>query len=483
MANLTPELESFRREICEAAKTSGLDFYDTIFELISAQQLNEIAAKGGFPVRYPHWRFGMEFESLAKSYEYGLSKIYELVINNDPCYAYLMEGNDHVDQKLVMAHVYAHCDFFKNNQWFGFTNRKMMDEMANHAVRVRRYIDQMGVDKVEDFIDKCLSIENLIDPHSPFRGKAGSAAKGNQDLTPGAAQRAQEESRTLSRPDRDVLGFLLAHAPLEAWEHDLLSIIREEAYYFAPQAMTKIMNEGWASYWHSKIMTQDILIDCEIIDFADRHSGAMVMPPSGFNPYKIGIELFRNIEERWNKGQFGKEWEECDDMVAKKNWDTKANKGREKIFQVRRDYNDVTFIDEFLTEDFCVQHKLFVYKFNKRTGQYEVDTRDFPSIKKRFLFQLTNMGQPIISVVDGNFNKKGELLLTHLFEGVELQPNYMQATMENIYKIWKKPIHLATVMDSEGKIFTYEGKEFTSKSVEDLSTSKDDEENKEPQAP
>ena len=114
-----------------------------------------------------HWRWGMEYEQLSKGYEYGLSKIYELVINNDPCYAYLLESNAEVDQKLVMAHVYGHCDFFKNNFSFRHTNRRMIDDMANHATRVRRWVDKIGVDKVEDFIDRTLSLENLIDQHAP----------------------------------------------------------------------------------------------------------------------------------------------------------------------------------------------------------------------------------------------------------------------------------------------------------------------------
>ncbi len=126
-----------------------------------------VASYGGFPNRYPHWRWGMEYEQLSKGYEYGLSKIYELVINNDPCYAYLLESNAEVDQKLVMAHVYGHCDFFKNNFYFQHTNRRMMDEMANHATRVRRWVDKVGIEKVEDFIDRALSLENLIDYHSP----------------------------------------------------------------------------------------------------------------------------------------------------------------------------------------------------------------------------------------------------------------------------------------------------------------------------
>jgi stage V sporulation protein R len=171
MGKLTPELEQFRQKIEKVARGYGLDFFDTIFEMVSYEQINQIAAYGGFPVRYPHWKFGMEYEQLSKSYEYGLSKIYEMVINNNPCYAYLMEGNTNMDQKLVMAHVYGHCDFFKNNIWFAPTNRKMMDQMGNHASRIRRYIDKYGQDTVESFIDICLSLENLIDRYSIAQNK------------------------------------------------------------------------------------------------------------------------------------------------------------------------------------------------------------------------------------------------------------------------------------------------------------------------
>lgn len=487
MANLTPELEKWRLKILKVAEGYGLDMFETIFEIITYDQINQFASYGGFPVRYPHWKFGMEYEQLSKSYEYGLSKIYEMVVNTDPCYAYLMEGNRMVDQKLVMAHVYGHCDFFKNNQWFSPTNRKMMDQMANHSTRVRRYMDRYGVDVVEDFIDKCLSLENLIDRFSPYvkkstekdkrdaepRGSEISLLKVNRDymddyINPQEfkdfqrkkmEEEASRSAKFPSRPERDILAFLMQYAPLKNWQQDVLSIIRDEAYYFAPQGMTKIMNEGWASYWHSKIMTQDILSDSEVIDFADAHSGTMAMQPGGFNPYKIGIELFRDIEDRWNKGRHGKDWNECDDIKAKANWDLKHGRGREKIFEVRRNYNDVTFIDEFLTEEFCVQNKMFVYKFNKRTGQYEVDTRDFPLIKRQLLFQLTNFGQPIIQVENANFENRGELLLTHMFEGVEMQPDYMIETIKNLQALWGRPVNLATVQDQQPKLIRFDGKD------------------------
>src|SRR5438874_4620528 len=164
--NLPPHLRVLKDEIEGYARDYGLDFFETIFEVIDADDLNEIAAYGGFPTRYPHWSFGMQYEELKKGYEYGLSKIYEMVINNDPCYAYLLRSSHTVDQKLVMAHVYGHCDFFKNNAFFGHTSRKMMDEMANHGTRIRAYVEKYGEDEVEGFLDRCMSIDDLIDVHS-----------------------------------------------------------------------------------------------------------------------------------------------------------------------------------------------------------------------------------------------------------------------------------------------------------------------------
>ncbi|MGE3760030.1 MAG: SpoVR family protein, partial [Pseudobdellovibrionaceae bacterium] len=447
-----------------------------------------------FPVRYPHWKFGMEYEHLSKSYEYGLSKIYEMVINTDPCYAYLMEGNSMMDQKLVMAHVYGHCDFFKNNIWFSKTNRKMMDVMANHATRIRKYMDRYGQDVVEDFIDKCLSMENLIDRHAPYMEQPASKKEIRQEdgnsfllkydkeymrdyINPPEfvkeqlqkrADIAKQTQKFPPKPERDIMKFLQFFAPLTDWQQDVLSIIREEAYYFSPQGMTKTMNEGWASYWHSKMMTQNILNDSEVIDYADHHSGTMYMGPQGYNPYKVGIELFRDIEERWNRGQFGREWENCDDVRERQNWNKKTGLGREKIFEVRKICNDVTFIDQFLTEDFCVRNKLFVYKFNKRTNQYEIDTRDFKAIKAQLLFHMTNFGQPIIVIEDGNFENRGELLLTHLFEGMELQPDYMTQTMKNIFSLWTRPVNLTTYTDGEGMLFRYDGKEFRNYKLSEL---------------
>src|SRR5687768_16927990 len=180
--SLTPRLAALNKEVEGYAREFGLDFFETVFEVVTYDEMNMVASYGGFPNRYPHWRFGMEYEQLSKGYEYGLSKIYEMVINNDPSYAYLLESNMDVDQKLVMAHVFGHVDFFKHNFSFKHTNRKMMDVMANHATRVRRYIDKLGMDIVEDFVDRCLSVENLIDYHAPFISRHSSHESHENDL-------------------------------------------------------------------------------------------------------------------------------------------------------------------------------------------------------------------------------------------------------------------------------------------------------------
>ncbi|HEY4491003.1 MAG TPA: SpoVR family protein, partial [Acidobacteriota bacterium] len=166
--DLSPELEKIRDEIKEHALEYGLDPFETIFEILDFDQINEVASYGGFPNRYPHWSFGMEFEHLRKSYTYGLHKIYEMVINTDPSYAYLLENNALVDQKIVIAHVYGHTDFFKNNYWFSATNRKMMDGLANHGTIIRRYAEKYGYEKIENFLDVCISVDDLIDFHSLF---------------------------------------------------------------------------------------------------------------------------------------------------------------------------------------------------------------------------------------------------------------------------------------------------------------------------
>ena len=492
IADLRPlpqELVDIQVEMESRAADYGLDFFPTIFEVVDVDRLNAVAAYGGFPTRYPHWRFGMEYDRLSKGYAYGLQKIYELVINNDPCYAYLLISNSMTDHMMVIAHVYGHCDFFKMNYWFSQTNRKMVDEMANHGNRIRRYMDRFGVDVVESFVDVCLSIEDLIDIHSPFikrsdrdtRGgfhdptdepsqmtePARFRAKGYMDrfINPRKTIESQSHGEAPSvpqqpavDPERDVMLFLLEHAPLKPWQLDVLSIIRDESYYFAPQGQTKIMNEGWATYWHTTIMTRHGLASSgDVIAYADHTSGTLASSPTRLNPYKLGVELLRDIEDRWNRGCFGRDYDDCDDLEEKRRWNTNAGLGREKIFEVRRIHNDLTFIDEFLTLDFCKRHNMFSFSYNDGSGYYEIESREFEKIKQQLLFSLTNLGRPTIHVQDVNYKNRGELLLKHQYCGPELKADYAAATLENVYRIWKRPLHIETVMDGHLTLLSFDG--------------------------
>jgi stage V sporulation protein R len=540
------DLKEIKYEIEDYARAFGLDFFKVIFEVLDYRELNEVAAYGGYPCRYPHWRFGMEYDRLSKSHTYGLSKIYEMVINNDPCYAYLLKCNNLVDQKLVMAHVYAHCDFFKNNSYFSHTNRKMVDEMANHATRIQRYVDRHGTDQVEAFIDCCLSLENLVDPHwpaikrnqkdkegkktGPFsvtqnpRGEcecnqgeehqAGaspcsghpqqgcSSCQGGKarefDLFPGEEDeliqprrlqskgymdsyinppeflkaraeklkaKQREKERFPESPETDILLFLVEHAPLKNWQRDILSIVREEMYYFLPQGQTKIMNEGWATYWHSRIMTEKVLNDVEIIDYADHHSGTVGGSRLHLNPYKLGLELFRDIEERWNKGRFGKEYDECEDAALREKWDLGLGLGQKKIFEVRRLYNDLTFLDTFLTEDFCRRHKFFIYAKEDKAPAWTIRTREYAEIKELILSRLTNLGHPIIRVLDGNFENRGELLLSHQHEEIDLKWNLAQDTLVNLNRLWKRAVHVETKKEGKKVRLSFNGREMQTTEV------------------
>ncbi len=441
---LPAELRELNVQIEGIARASGLDFFPVIFKLLDARDVNGLAAYGGFPVRYPSWRFGMEFERLEKGYSWGLSKIYELVINNNPTYAYLVNSNSLMEQKLVMAHVFGHADFFKHNIWFKPTERQMVDVMAAHGIRVRRYIDQYGTDQVEAFLDQALALDTLIDPYLPLREARQAGGPVATPLSPlerakrsfdaASGSRAKEQG-SVPAPARshsplDVLGFLAEQADLCEWQRDILRIVREEAYYFVPQRMTKVMNEGWASFWHSRIMTRSLLGPADIIDFADCHSGATASQPGQLNPYKLGIDLFRHAAERG-----------------------------EDLFQLRAVHNDVSFIDALVDEEFARKSELFLYNRNARTGAMEVSDRDWRAIKAQLLASMAGGGVPQIELLDADYEGRGELLLQHRFDGRELQLDQAGVTLSQVAKMWKRPCHLLTQSEGSGLRLCSDGEE------------------------
>ncbi len=439
---LTPDLRRLAQEIEAIARDAGLDFFEVVFETVDARDVNALAAYGGFPVRYPSWRFGMEYERLDKGYSWGLSKIYELVINNDPTYAYLVRSNSLMEQKLVMAHVFGHADFFKHNVWFGPTDRRMLDAMASHGTRIRRLIDQHGQDEVERFMDVALSLDTLIDPYLPLRRARGrELAAIERESRVERARRSFEAAleghaaappppSARELPTFDLLGFLVEHAPLEPWQREVLRIVRDEAYYFLPQRLTKVMNEGWASFWHSRILTAGVLGVDEIIDFADCHSGATAAAPGQLNPYKLGIDLFRHAER----------------------------KGLD-LFRLRRVHSDATFVDTVLDEEFAATSQLFLYQRNARSGKLEISSREFEPLKARILRDLTWGGAPQIELVDVEGGGRGELVLRHRHDGRDLQLAQAGQSLRQIARLWGAPVRLATLEEGQGRRVWSDGRE------------------------
>jgi len=214
------------------------------------------------------------------------------------------------------------------------------------------------------------------------------------------------------------------------------------------------MNEGWATYWHSRLMTQHFLEAREIIHYADQHSGVVHMPPGGFNPYKIGVELFKDIERRWDTGQHGAEWERLDGLGDKSVHNDGSLRGRAKIFEVRSIYNDVSFIDEFLTEEFVEKHKMYQHKRDPQTGEIRVVSRDFNRVKQTLLHQLTNAGQPFVYVVDANYLNRGELVLAHKYTGVEIEAAKAGEVLRAMAMLWGRPVHLLTRINEDQHLLT-----------------------------
>jgi stage V sporulation protein R len=432
---LTPELARWREEIESRAREAGLDFFDVVFEMLDARDVNALAALGGFPVRYPSWRFGMEYERMQKGYAWGLSKIYELVINNDPVYAYLVRANSTMEQKLVMAHVFGHADFFKHNVWFSPTDRRMVDTMGRHATRMRELIDAHGQERVDCLLDSALSLDNLVDPYQPLREYQSGERR--TLLGPSLAERAEQAFAASARPREaqgtpadhrpdmalptcDVLGFLAERGRLGDWEREVLRMVRAEALYFAPQRQTQVMNEGWASFWHSRILTGGILNAAEVVDFADCHAGATATQPGRVNPYKLGIELFRHAE----------------------------SVGRD-IFSLRATHNDVSFIDAVVDEDFAERHGMFVYETNPRTGRQEITDRNWRRVKDQLLEGMAWGGVPQIDVIEEDGD--GGLLLQHCHKGRDLQLEEAGSTLAHISTLWGGPAHLLTEEGGEGR--------------------------------
>jgi stage V sporulation protein R len=605
----------------------GLVPYNVNYWIVDYDEMNELIAYGGFQHRYPHWRWGMQYDRQQKQGQYAGGKAFEIVNNDDPAHAFLQESNTLADQKAVITHVEAHSDFFANNEWF-----QLFGEGADAAAMLERHAnaiaDYMGDPEieraaVERWIDSALVLEDNIDQHQPYTpvetGDEDDADVIDEEVQDELAEldlsdevrgqvfdeeflaeEADEPASFPETPEKDVLGFLRKHGKrfdedagramdMTEWQTDLLDMLRAEAYYFAPQKMTKVMNEGWASYWESVMMTDEGFAAAdEFLNYADHM--ARVLGSPGLNPYKLGMEVWEYVENRSNRREVvekllrvdGVTWQNFEDVVdvdavletleppaalasitpdslddladvpseyvdedalaaaedgdvdvstypwkvlttaglARRHYslvkrgnrtflgsikqselerigrylfddarydsvdaalaDVDYDAGWDRMREIMQSHNDVTFLDEFLTQEFVDANDYFTYEYSHATGQNRVASVDAEDVKKKLLLQFTNFGKPTVAVYDGNFDNRNELLLGHQYNGVMLDVKQAKQVLERLFELWGRPVNLLTIVkelsdhdrevarrrnkepepSEQGKRFRFDGEEF-----------------------
>jgi len=641
-------LEEPVREANRLARKLGLDPYPVNYWIVDHDEMNELIAYGGFQHRYPHWRWGMQYDQQRKQRQFLGGKAFEIVNNDDPAHAFLQESNDRADQKAVITHVEAHADFFANNEWFGmFAGRASPRDadsadgdsrtrgpdaaamLARHADAIEEIMADTDVDRseVEKWIDHVLTLEDNIDQHAPYRPVDPREGGEDRDLADVAEQLEEldfseevkgqvfneewldaqndddGEATFPAEPEPDIVGFLLEHGmqydeeadravEMEDWQREVLEILRREAYYFAPQKMTKVMNEGWAAYHESLMMADERFADAdEFVSYADHM--AQVLGSPGLNPYKLGFELWQYVENRRNRREViehllrveGVTWRNFDETVdldhvqdllaparfledpaahleemdpedprvdaeqleraragevdlGKYPWklftyeglaerhyslvspqnrgflkrvtqeelertarylfdtelyddvaaavaDVDRTAGWDRMREIRESHNDVTFLDEFLTQEFVDENDYFTYEYTYTTGDYRVTSTEYEAVKKKLMLQFTNFGKPTIAVHDGNYGNRNELLLAHHYNGVMLDIEQAKKVLERVFELWGRPVNLKTIVkeldehdvevarrrdrepepDEQGKLIRYDGDSFE---VEDL---------------
>ncbi|MEG0448382.1 MAG: SpoVR family protein [Lysinibacillus sp.] len=456
------ELQRAIDEITEIAIGFGLDFYPMRYEICPADIIYTFGAYG-MPTRFSHWSFGKQFHKMKLQYDLGLSQIYELVINSNPCYAFLLNTNTLIQNKLIIAHVLAHCDFFKNNVRFSNTRRDMVESMTSTAERIADYEMRYGKDEVERFLDAVLAIQEHIDPSilRPKLQKSDYEEEEREIFIPKTPYEDlwrldQKESNPKQiqrkikkfppKPEKDLLLFIEQYSrELEEWQRDVLTMMREEMLYFWPQLETKIMNEGWASFWHQRIMRELNLTPAETIEFAKLNAGVVQPSKTSINPYYLGLKIFEDIEKRYDAP--------TDRM---KEIGIKPNSGREKMYEVREVESDMSFIRNYLTKDLAKQEDL--YLFEKKGNEYRISDKDHEKVRDQLVSMRVNGGFPYIVVENGDYLRNGELYLVHGYEGMELDPAYLENVLKYIYQLWGRPVHVETYNEDKQVLYSYDGK-------------------------
>jgi stage V sporulation protein R len=424
------KLREYDEKICILAKEEGLDWFPINYETCDYYEMIGHMSYHGMPSHYPHWSYGKSFERTHQLYNAGMEGLpYELIINSDPSIAYLMRENPMYLQLLIMCHCTGHSDFFKSNRTFEDTRPESVTiRFRNARKRMQEYIEDpsIGIDKVERILDAAHAIRFQTNryprkklTHKELKSEYLEKIKNDQD-----EEWAEFDIDKIPlEPAHDLLGFIVEHAHhLDDWEKDLINIVRDESEYFIPQIKTKIMNEGWASFWHYKLMHKLELPQKYHIPFLKSHNQVIRPHIGGVNPYHLGFKMFQKIEERY---------------------------GLERCFFARETCHDESFIREYITEDDCIELNLFSY--SKKKEYYSIDEISdedgWKNVRADLIASVGINSTPKIyvnSVDDG-----GILVLRHEHDGRDLDLNYADEVIQYVTVLWGDVVKLMTVIEDE----------------------------------
>lgn len=484
-------LRNLEKRIKEIAEEEGLiTVPNIIFEMVPAKRMIEANAYG-FPVNFSHWRFGRDYEKISTIYRHTAAGIpYEQVWNFDEPKAFLVSTNPFGLNLTTIAHVFPHVDFFRASRYClkGREISDVAEQARNAAQRFQYYEDKYGHAEVEKVIDVGMSIQWHLHPDPFFeepdeeehrrrlidferqklieaQRRNALGQKGNAEEIKAIEKRIEKlQTKTPLEPTYDLVNYIVNHSScLKPWMKDVLMVLRAQARALVPNAKTKMLNEGWATYWHSRIMRrlfhEGLITSEEHGTFAYHHSMITAEHKLSLNVYRLGSVLYEYIEDRWNKGQFGDEYDRCQDPRLKAQWDTGAGLGKQKIFEVRAKYTDRMAIEEFLTPEFVHQQRLYIYGATRHEDhlEYQIIESDPEVIRAMLLRVFSGTIAPLVQVVSGNGGNGDYLYLRHINSGFDLDPDYRNRTLEQIFWLWGKRVALETEVKGKTLVFTYDG--------------------------
>ena len=438
-------LTDYTDRIETLAQKLGLDYYPIDFEMVPNNFMMEIAVYG-LPVRMPHWSFGIRYIHQLIRQGMGHSRIFEVMFPGDPCHAYLVRDNSMAENTLVVAHVIGHADFAKNNHLFAHFKRMagghILEQTAERSRTIEKALAEHGQDSVEQVLDAALALEPHIDVNLPLHRSPYSTdlshpvkdnttdpfAKRFHRLSAEFMPAASETRRHLPippRPEYDLLWFIANYAPeLKGWERDIFLAVREESFYFYPVFACQIMNEGWASYWHARLLREADFLPSDLYVSAIKAHSDVVRPYAAdhqlslsINPYHLGFSIWEDIIDRL---------------------------GITKARQICRDEDDFGFIRNYLTQELAEKLDLFVYE-SDHEGGIRIADKDVHAIREAILAPKFNYGAPRVAVA--TMHTDGSLELIHNFgdDGRGLDIPRAERVLDYISRVWRRPVSMLTV--------------------------------------